>query len=297
MKTTLYICLLLGFVLATASPIYAQQVSKKAPPKKTATSTPAKKAPAKQPVTQAKVSTPGASSSTTKQAPANTNSVSKQQTNNKIAQPKQTATNNTQTALPKTGTTSTNDTQRSLPQNRTTQPQSSSNSVTKPSTTQNRTVSSSKSRSYSSSDYVFSKGDNLLNVGLGLSSYYYGNPIGISFEKGIEKDISVGVQLDYDANRNYGYSGGYRAYYLGARGSIHLTRLLKIRVEELDLYAGLGLGFRNFRWRDSYYGSSSGLFFNYFIGGKYYFTNKLGGFAELGYTGLSSVRIGLAVKF
>ncbi|RYU97365.1 hypothetical protein [Emticicia agri] len=156
---------------------------------------------------------------------------------------------------------------------------------------------SSSKRSNFASGGGYAKGDNLLNVGIGLSSYYYGNPIGISFEKGIEKDLSIGGQFDYNSGSYYGYSSGYKAYYLGARGSIHLCRLLKINVDKLDLYAGLGLGYRHFRWNDSYYGNNGGLFFNYFIGGKYYFTEKFGGFTELGYTGLSSVRVGLALKF
>ena len=156
------------------------------------------------------------------------------------------------------------------------------------------------------SGFGYEKGDNLLNVGVGLSSYYYGNPIGVSFEIGLDKNISVGGQLDYNSG-NYGgnyYNNSrwrYTATYLGARGSYHFNRLLNLNVQKADLYAGVGLGYRTFRWGDSSYGSGSdnrsGLFFNYFLGGRYYFTNKVGAFAELGYTGLSSTRVGLTVKF
>lgn len=153
------------------------------------------------------------------------------------------------------------------------------------------------------SGYSYAKGDKLLNVGVGLSSYYYGNPIGISFESGIDKDISLGAQLDYNSSNYYGYSGGYTAYYLGARGSFHFNRILNIRQKKIDLYAGVGLGYQRFRWNDRSYGYSynygyrSGLFFNYFIGGKYYFTDKIGAFVELGYTGLASSRVGVTFKF
>ncbi len=172
-------------------------------------------------------------------------------------------------------------------------------------------VSRSSSRRVATSNsggYGFSKNDKLLNIGVGLSSYYYGNPIGLSYEVGITDDISVGGQLDYNSGSYddyYGYSSRYRysAYYLGARGSYHFNRVLNINQNKMDLYAGLGLGYQSFNWNDSYNGSGygydygSGLFLNYFIGGKYYFTNKVGAFVELGYTGLSSSRVGLAVKF
>jgi hypothetical protein len=154
--------------------------------------------------------------------------------------------------------------------------------------------------------YGYQKGDNLLNIGVGLSSYYYGNPIGASYEAGIDKDFSVGAQLDYNSG-NYGdyyYNSSrwrYTATYIGLRGSFHVNRLLKLNTKKVDLYAGLGVGYRSFRWNDSSYGYGydyrSGLFLNYFIGGKYYFSKKVGAFLELGYTGLSSSRVGISVKF
>jgi hypothetical protein len=173
-----------------------------------------------------------------------------------------------------------------------------------------QTIGSSKSRVRYSSATGFNQGDKLLNVGIGLSSYYYGNPIGLSFESGINNDISVGGQFDYNSGNYDGYYStnyrwGYSAYYLGVRGSYHVNRLLHVNNKDVDLYAGVGLGYQRFRWDDESYGYGygysynyrSGLFFNYFIGGKYYFTDKIGGFLELGYTGLSSARVGLAVKF
>lgn len=152
----------------------------------------------------------------------------------------------------------------------------------------------------------FSRNDKLLNVGLGLSSYYYGTPIGVSFEGGVHRDISVGAQLDYNSGRynDYYYNSsrwGYKAYYLGVRGSYHFNRLLRIRTSKVDLYAGVGLGYKSFRWNDRSYGYGydyrSGLFANYFVGGKFYFVPKVAAFAELGYTGLSSSRVGIAFKF
>ncbi|GAB3953638.1 hypothetical protein GCM10028805_37750 [Spirosoma harenae] len=153
----------------------------------------------------------------------------------------------------------------------------------------------------------YHQGDNLVSVGIGLASYYgYGTPIGASYEAGIDKDFSVGAQIDYNAG-NYGdyyynnYQWRYTSTYIGVRGSYHVNRILNLNTQKVDLYAGAGLGYRSFRWNDSRYGYgydySSGLFVNYFLGGKYYFTPTVGAFLELGYSGLSPSRIGLAVKF
>lgn len=160
-------------------------------------------------------------------------------------------------------------------------------------------------RSYSG-DFGFERGDKLLTVGVGLSSYYYGTPIGAAYEYGIDQDFSVGAQFDYnsgksDYNSYYNIGLGYTATYFGARGSYHVNRVLNLNSPNVDLYVGLGLGYRSFKWKDSgyssYYDYNSGLFFNYFIGGKYYFNNNIGAMIELGYTGISSSRVGLAFKF
>jgi hypothetical protein len=168
----------------------------------------------------------------------------------------------------------------------------------------------SRSISYTSGRSGFHQGDKLLNIGVGLSSYYYGTPIGASFESGISDDISVGAQFDYNSGNYDGYYSssyrwGYSAYYVGLRGSYHLNNILQLNEDKIDLYAGVGLGYQRFRWDDESYGSGygysynyrSGLFFNYFVGGKYYFTPKVGAFVELGYTGLSSSRVGISFKF
>jgi hypothetical protein len=162
-------------------------------------------------------------------------------------------------------------------------------------------------RSYA---YGYNRGDKLLNLGVGLSSYYYGTPIGLSYESGVGDDVSFGAQFDYNSGNydgyyNSNYRWGYSAYYAGIRGSYHFNRALGINDKDIDLYAGVGLGYQRFRWDDDSYGYGygysynyrSGLFFNYFIGGKYYFSEKIGAFVELGYTGLSSSRVGLSVKF
>ncbi len=145
----------------------------------------------------------------------------------------------------------------------------------------------------------YKKGDKLFDVGIGVNSYYSsGTPLGASLEVGITDDISVGGEVDY-ASSTYSGNYGWTSMYIGARGSYHLSKILNIGSDKFDTYAGLGLGYRSFKWKDSGFGNSwgSGIALNYFAGGKYYFNDKLGAFVELGYIGLSNVKIGLALKF
>ena len=152
----------------------------------------------------------------------------------------------------------------------------------------------------------YKKGDNLLNVGIGVNSYYSsGIPFGASYEIGITDDISVGANIDYlsSSYSAYGSSENFSAFYIGGRGSYHFNKLLRIEGDKLDLYAGAALGYRSFSWSDNKtpygldnsYGSS--IYIGAFIGGKYYFSDKIGAFVELGEIGSTNARVGIAFKF
>ncbi|WP_044173634.1 hypothetical protein [Flectobacillus major] len=147
---------------------------------------------------------------------------------------------------------------------------------------------------------AFQQGDKLLNLGLGLNSYYSGGvPFGASFEVGIDDDLSVGANVDYLSTSNYGYR--FTALYFGGRGSYHFNRILNIKDEKFDLYAGAGLGYRSFSWADSYAGISidaygSGIYLGAHLGAKYYFSDTTGAFAELGAVGSTNARIGVGFK-
>lgn len=235
-------------------------------------------------------------------APIKKKTTSVNQSNTTVNKLPSTGNNTSATKLPNAG----NNTPASNRSNSEKLPGQAVTSQPKPQPTPQKTYVSHQPIPAHRSGFGYEKGNNLLNIGVGLSSYYYGNPIGASFEVGVDKDISVGGQIDYNSG-NYGdyyYNSSrwrYTAMYIGARGSYHFNRILNLNTQKADLYAGLGLGYRSFRWSDANYGSGydyqSGLFLNYFIGGRYYFSNKVGAFVELGYTGLSSSRIGLAVKF
>jgi hypothetical protein len=76
---------------------------------------------------------------------------------------------------------------------------------------------------------------------------------------------------------------------------------LKLDDDKIDLYAGLGLGYRSITWNYNGLGGyndswGSGILFLGHIGGKYYFKPNLGVFAELG-SGFGTLQAGLAFKF
>ncbi|HCZ34594.1 MAG TPA: hypothetical protein DHV26_01550 [Cytophagales bacterium] len=159
---------------------------------------------------------------------------------------------------------------------------------------------------YHEASAQFSKGDNLINLGIGINSYYSGGiPIGASYEHGITEDISIGAGIDYLSHRyNFGSSRyGFAALYLGFRGSYHFNNLIKHNLEELDLYAGATLGYRSFSWKDDSSGLTlndtygNGLFLGAHLGARYYFKPNIGGFLELGAGGSGNARLGLAFKF
>ncbi len=155
----------------------------------------------------------------------------------------------------------------------------------------------------------YAKGDKLLNVGIGLSSYYGGGlPIGASFEVGVTDEISVGAQIDYYSWNYNGYLGGYDYKYtflpVAVRGSYHVNKLLNLNNDKIDLYGGLALGYYISRYSYNGPGGSSAfdnsygnrVLFGLHLGGRYYFKPNLGAFAEVGY-GVSALKLGVAFKF
>ena len=150
---------------------------------------------------------------------------------------------------------------------------------------------------------AYKKGDNLLNAGIGLGVYTYGGlPIGASFEHGFTDNISRGGFIDYLSWKNgyLSYNYSWRFTYLGVRASYHFNDILKLDNDKTDLYAGVGLGYYFVTTSDKlitgYNGYSDSVFFNGHIGGRYYFSDRLAGFAELGY-GVAKLKLGLTLKF
>jgi hypothetical protein len=141
---------------------------------------------------------------------------------------------------------------------------------------------------------AYKQGDNLLNVTIGVGAGY-GSSIGFggSFEHGFTDAISAGGSVDYiGLGSGYGTGG---LLYIAARGSYHFGELLKAG-DKLDPYAGLGLGYLS--WPGTAFSGfgASGVFFAGHVGARYWFSDNLGGVAEVGF-GASALKLGVALKF
>ncbi len=169
-----------------------------------------------------------------------------------------------------------------------------------------------------SAQNIFSKGDQVVNLGLGIGSYYGGSgysssipPLSISYEKGIidglldgKGSIGVGGYLGYSANKwetviggnTYGYKYSYMM--IGARGAFHYQF-----VEKLDTYGGLMLGYNvvgsksigNNSGVDYGAATASGIGYSAFVGGRYHFSDKIAAYAEIGY-GVAALELGISIR-
>lgn len=141
----------------------------------------------------------------------------------------------------------------------------------------------------SASAQAYKNGDNLLNLGVGFAGSYSGTSFGGSFEHGFTDAISAGVGADF---MHYSVLGSsFNFSYFAIRGSYHFAELLNVQDKKFDPYAGLGLGYVT-------YGNyvSSGAFLQVHVGARYYFSDNIGGFAEIG-AGASLLKLGVAIKF
>ncbi|WP_288333546.1 hypothetical protein [uncultured Porphyromonas sp.] len=153
---------------------------------------------------------------------------------------------------------------------------------------------------------VFHKGTTAINAGIGLGSYYSGitiPPLSVSLDYGVADNlingnngsISVGGFAGYAASSHtYGaYKTTFSYIALGGRGAFHYQFAPK-----LDTYAGLMLSYdivsSNYDAFANYI-KTSHVDWSIFLGGRYFFTEKIGGFAELGY-GFYNLNLGVTFK-
>ena len=141
------------------------------------------------------------------------------------------------------------------------------------------------------------KGESQINAGVGLSSW--GIPIYLGFDYGVHPDITLGAELSfrsYDDNWN---DNKYKHTVIGILGNAnyHFNRILEIP-SPWDFYAGLNLGFYSWNSPDEYQGShTSGLGIGAQIGGRYYFSNKVGINLEFGGgNAFTGGKLGLTIK-
>ena len=166
----------------------------------------------------------------------------------------------------------------------------------------------------------FGVGTNAVNLGIGVGSRYnYGTgffggsssvspAISLSYERGIlplgPGVLGVGGIVGYQG-ASYDLGGSdkwkYTDIVVMVRGAFHYPVN-----EKFDAYGGLGLGVRHAGV--SFSGSSNSIYSaigsvsgnefasGLFVGGRYFFTESIGAFAELGYD-QTYLKIGLSAKF
>lgn len=160
---------------------------------------------------------------------------------------------------------------------------------------------------------TFVKGDRVVNLTVGLGNRLYSGAaysnitpaLAGSFELGVKDDLfdensslGVGAYVGY-TGAEFSYGPGYGYKYsniiIGARGAVHYQL-----IESLDSYAGLMLGYNIVS--DKTFGTgtfgnpdASEFDFALYVGGRYYFTERIAGVLELGY-GISYFNIGVAIK-
>lgn len=164
------------------------------------------------------------------------------------------------------------------------------------------------SASFASGQARYDKGDFLLNAGIGLGYYYAGGvPLLVSGEWAVNDVFTVGPYLGYTSySYRYGFFGSnynyrYTFFDLGVRGSYHFSELFEIRDEKIDVYGGAFLGFvvsnysgDDFSGYDDPY--AGGLRLGIHVGARYFFSEKVAGYGELGY-GIAPLSLGVTFKF
>jgi hypothetical protein len=157
---------------------------------------------------------------------------------------------------------------------------------------------------------AYKKGDQVINLGIGLGGFagvYGSGGIAITggYENAINENISLGGVVGYSSSSQdvfAGYGWKYTYILIGARGAYHVDLLHN---PNIDTYGGVLLGYNIVSASETgthpnnsfglYSASASYLAIGVFIGGRYYFNPKWAVQAELGY-GLGILNIGIAYK-
>jgi len=157
---------------------------------------------------------------------------------------------------------------------------------------------------------VYKKGTNMINIGIGPGlAGIYGTmdipSISAGLQLGVHEKLSVGGIIGYSASTyDYGhylgqdYEWTYTYIFIGARGEYHFV---DVDVDDLDLYAGLTLGYNIVSVSEPsgfsgfYTAESSYLLYGFHAGGRYYFSQSIGAFLELGY-GVGYIVVGITFK-
>ncbi len=136
-----------------------------------------------------------------------------------------------------------------------------------------------------------------LNLGVGLSDW--GVPVYVGLDFPVGHGFALGGELSFSNYRDRWNNYYYHHNIMGISGNInyHFNRILNIP-ERFDFYAGLNLGYYIWSSPIDYPGDHvSGLGLGAQIGGRYYFSNRVGINLEIGGgNAFSGGKLGLTFK-
>jgi len=136
-----------------------------------------------------------------------------------------------------------------------------------------------------------------LNTGVGLSAW--GIPLYLGIDYSVHKDITIGGEFSFRSYREHWESDYYHHNIMGlsVNGNYHFNTLLKIP-QKFDFYAGLNVGFYFWTSPEFYDGHhNSGLGLGAQVGGRYYFSDRVGINLEFGGGNeFSGGKLGVSIK-
>ncbi|TCC98393.1 outer membrane beta-barrel protein [Pedobacter hiemivivus] len=175
-------------------------------------------------------------------------------------------------------------------------------------------VLASNTTAAANEDLAFHKGSKFLQIGFGLGGGYYASGLKTSipaiqarYEFSVTDKISAGVVLGYSSAK-YDYPGieyddemigssslSYNYLLAGVRGNYHFSTS-----EKFDPYVGATLGYNAVSVSedddDEISGADGKVLFGAQVGANYYFSKKIGAWADVGY-GLGYINLGIVFKF
>ena len=149
---------------------------------------------------------------------------------------------------------------------------------------------------------TFDAGTSVIQLGAAIGSDF-GLPLGASYEYGISEKLGIGAYAGYASKsfaNSYSNLYDYKVTYtlFGAKGSYHF-----FQSDKLDAYGSILLGYNSATIKYDN-GNANPLFptptyggatYGASIGARYYFTDNIAAFGELGY-GIGYLTVGLAYK-
>ncbi len=159
------------------------------------------------------------------------------------------------------------------------------------------------SGSYDQNTMLLSFGLGFPNVAVSYNGLSGFPPLYAKFEHGFLRDevglggyVSTGFgSVNYYNGNNY--DNNFTAFSFGVLGYYHFNKLIPI--EQMDVYAGAGLGFRavSYNGNDVYvYDNDNDVIGIVKVGIRYYIKPKFAFYAESGYDGMSSINLGITLK-